>query len=82
MNTEHNYDLITAFADSHETSREVAEAIFAIATSEEDAQRIWEDPAQHEAVCVWERATNNGLLDGDDFYWGVDTLQTVLDQFA
>ena len=57
-------------ADSRETSREIMEAIRAVAGSETAAVRVWEAPSYEEALAVWERVTNNGNTDSTDFCWG------------
>jgi len=68
---------IKHWADSHETSDEVAEAILWIAIDIIDAQRIWEDPTEQEFLAVWERATKNGRIDDDILWWGDTTLYSI-----
>ena len=61
---------INDFADGRNTSNEICEAILKIATNNEDAARIWQDPTESEMLAIWERVTKNGLLAADDFCWG------------
>ena len=61
---------INDFADGRETSNEICEAILKIATNNEDAARIWQDPTESEMLAIWERVTKNGLLTAADFCWG------------
>lgn len=70
------------WADCRNTSEEVAEAILFFASSEEDADRIWADPTDGEVLAVWEYATNNGLHDDSDLYWGIDTLAKVMADYC
>ena len=66
------------WADCHNTSIEVAEAIFFVADGDDDAERVWQDPTEEEVLAIWECATNNGLTDGSDLWWGIDNLATVI----
>lgn len=68
------------WADSHKTSIEIAEAIFFVADGDDDAERVWQEPTKEEILAIWEHATNNGLVDGSDLWWGVDNLATILKQ--
>ena len=52
----------------------VAKAIFEIASGEDEADTIWEDPTEEQWRAIWEIVTKNGLLDGNDFSWGVEPL--------
>ena len=58
------------WAHSRETDIEVAKAIFEIASGEDEADAIWEDPTEEQWIAIWEIVTKNGLLDGNDFPWG------------
>ena len=66
------------WADCRNTSIEVAEAILFIASGEKDADRIWEDATDAEILAIWEYATNNGLHDDSDLYWGIDSLAVMM----
>jgi len=58
-------------ADSRETSKEIIDAILAVAgNSDAEAVRVWEAPTEAEALAVWERVTKNGLRDSADYCWG------------
>lgn len=57
-------------AASRETSRELMEAILAVAGDESRAVRVWDEPTEAEALAIWERVTKNGLVDSDEFVWG------------
>lgn len=62
-------DEIEQFASSHETSIEVVEAIFKIATSPADAERIWQAPTRTEMNDInW--YLNTEYPDAEWFYWG------------
>lgn len=64
-------------APGRETDIEVLEAICWLANGDEDeALRIWEEPTDAERRAIWERVTDNGLRDGDDYLWGVERLGT------
>jgi len=65
---------IEQWSQSHETAEEIAEAIFWLARSAEEAERIWQEPSREEWLAIWERVTKNGLLDGADFQWGVSAM--------
>lgn len=75
-------EFIAAWASSRETSTEVAEAIFALASDETEAQRIWEDPTNTEVVNVASIVTTNYTLDVADYHWGEETLAAALEHFA
>jgi len=77
---DHMRQEISQWADCRNCSNEVAEAIFFIASSEKDAERIWQDPTKLEADAIWEYVTRNGMHDAADFSWGIDNLATVLKQ--
>ena len=57
-------------ADSRETSAEIMEAILVVAGSDAASVRVWEEPTYEEALAVWERVTNNGLIPSADYCWG------------
>lgn len=69
-----NHINLEQWSQSHETAEEIAEAIFSLARSPEEAERIWLDPTREEWLAIWERVTKNGLLDGADFQWGVSAM--------
>lgn len=67
------------FADSHETSEEIVEAIAWLARDNEaEAERIWHDPTDEEKLAIWERATKNGMIDDESLFWGEWTLSVTL----
>jgi len=66
------------WAESRNTSIEVAEAIWNLTDDSSEKQQIWEDPTPEEIIAIWERVTMNGLLDGADFWWGEDNLDNIL----
>lgn len=63
----------TAFidtAEARETSPEILEACLYVAGGDEyEADRIWDAPAESEALAVWERVTRNGQIPSTDFCW-------------
>ena len=59
-----------ATANSRETSPEIMEAIRSVAGSDTAAVLVWEAPSEEEALAVWERVTNNGLIPSADYCWG------------
>jgi hypothetical protein len=62
-------------AASRETDQSVMEAILYVADGDEaEAARIWQDPTEAEWLAIWERATKNGLIDGDSLQWGEAAL--------
>ena len=63
------------WADGRETSDEIAEAIFSLATDLSHAQRIWEDPADDEYFKVCAICAGN-VPDGTKLFWGEETLIT------
>ena len=65
-------------ADCRNTIKEVAEAILFVASNEEDADRLWQDATDEEIRAVWEYATDNGLHDDSDLYWGIDSLAEMM----
>lgn len=68
------YEDFMKSADSRETSEEVMEAIMNVSKSADDAVRIWESTTREEFIAVWERSTKNGLIDGNDLFWGGNTM--------
>ena len=66
------------WADCRNTIKEVAEAILLDASNEEDADRLWQDATDEEIRAVWEYATDNGLHDDSDLYWGIDSLAEMM----
>jgi len=58
-------------AESRETSPELMAAILYVAGNNDDeAVRVWKEPAPHELLAVWERVTKNGLIESTEFCWG------------
>jgi hypothetical protein len=55
---------------SRETSKEIMEAISFLATSYEEAERIWATPTPEELIAIWERVTKNGLKEPEAYRWG------------
>ena len=71
------------WADCRKTDIEVAEAIFYVASHQENvAERIWQDPSEAEVIAIWEYVTCNGLHDAADFNWGVGTLGTAAKSYG
>lgn len=68
---------IEQWSDSRKTSIEVALAIFEIASSEEEADRIWEEPDDEEQMAVWKAVTEDGMLDPSEYWWGVASLAAI-----
>ena len=57
--------------DARETSSEIMEAISFLSNGDiAIAERIWADPTDAEMLAIYERATKNGLLSTDNWYWG------------
>lgn len=65
---------IIDFAQERETDIEIAEAIFLIANDIDDAERIWNRPSHIEWLRIWHRVTDHGIIDGNNFCWGVCRL--------
>ena len=63
------------WARGRRTSEPVAEAIWWLAETPDEAQRIWEEPTPGEWLAVYERATRNGLI--EELQWGEETLYSV-----
>ena len=61
---------IRQFASTHETSIEIALAIFEIA-DEGDENRMWEDPTSDEMTAVTARAWQIADKGDDVLYWGI-----------
>jgi hypothetical protein len=59
-----------AFADSRETSAEVAQAIFDLWSDDVEARRVWEDPTPAEEVAVMSDAWRLAAPDEDALFWG------------
>ena len=73
---------LSHFADTHETSVEIIEAIHFLADGNADEMaRIWQDPRDEELTSIWERATLNGLIT-ETMYWGESTLERIMEQRA
>ena len=67
-----------SFANSHETSEEIVEAIVWLAQDNGDkAERIWQEPTDEEKLAIWQRATKNGSIDDEDLFWGESTLASI-----
>lgn len=74
-------DMIEQWAASHETDERVVYAIFCVANGDPArAQRLWESCSDAEFLAIYEVATNNGMLDAHDMYWGGETLGNYYDQ--
>ena len=72
-----------ASADTRETSPEIMEAIAFFARDESEAIALWNGDGIGQIANltdVWERATKNGLIDGQDLMWGDRTLADVIAQ--
>lgn len=66
-------DKIQEFSDSHETSIEIARAIFMCADhTGRTEQEIWADPTFEERMYVLELAFTD--TDDDELFWGESTL--------
>ena len=63
---------ISQWADSRETSTEIAIQIIAIARDNIHAGEIWDDPTSREEYVVMSRAWAN--TDEDELFWGAETL--------
>jgi hypothetical protein len=73
MKTTH--EEIARWADSHESSKEIARAILEIATDEEQAEDIWEQPEYFGVVDqVSRRAFELAGGDAAELHWGISTL--------
>jgi len=67
-----------AWARSHETNIEIAEAIIWIAKTWDNAENIWEAlPDERTFIAIWERATKNGTIEDDTLWWGDTTLYSI-----
>lgn len=75
----HNMNSIKTWADSRETSIEIAEAIFWIAANEDEAERIWDDPTGSEIrrVVIYVRETYPES-EPADLQWGVDNMADII----
>lgn len=73
-----------ATADRRDTSFEVMRAIAGFARNLTEAEAVWNGDL--DGIChpsdIYERATNNGLIDADTLYWGGWTLDRVVDEMA
>jgi len=76
MNNSQN---IETWADSHETAIEIANVIFEMADSNDDAERIWQNPTDSEILEIWKKATHGELLNASDLFWGVDSLDEIME---
>jgi hypothetical protein len=70
-----------ASAASRETSPEVMQAIAFFARDAAEAEALWQGDGigriAH-ASDIWEHATGNGRLRGDDLFWGGRTLDAAV----
>lgn len=65
--------------DNTNTDQKIIDAIYWLARGDEKyALKIWESPNETELGAIWERVTNNGLLDASEFCWGVETLADLV----
>lgn len=62
---------IKYFASTHETSVEIALAIFETA-EEGDEERLWQEPTDEEMLSIMELAWTK--TDGDGLSWGCETF--------
>ena len=65
---------IRQFASTHETSVEIALAIFELA-AEGDEERMWADPSEVEMKAVAARAWEIADADEETLNWGNETLK-------
>ena len=65
---------ITQFSSTHETSAEIALAIFEIA-NEGDEDRMWREPEPHELEAVMKRAWEFADEDVSELHWGSQTFK-------
>lgn len=63
---------IKAFASTHETSDEIALAIFEIA-EEGDEARMWENPTEAEVQAVMTKAWEHADAETSVLHWGNET---------
>jgi hypothetical protein len=85
-NEEREVEELNQWAQSHETSYDVAEAIYYVALGtggdvDIAMEGIWDEPSESEAIAVWEFATENGLKDDKYLFWGIQTLHEVMKDF-
>ncbi len=62
-----------ATGDSRETSREIMEAIAALAQNTQEAEMLWNGDGFGEichTIDIWEIVTRNGQRDPEEFCWG------------
>ena len=61
-----------ATADSRETDQNIMKAIAFFASSLAEAEAFWNGVfgGKCDYLCIWEHATNNGMLDGYEMLWG------------
>jgi hypothetical protein len=59
-----------AFADSRETSDEIAQAIFNHTSSDTEAQRIWAEPTAAEEAAVMADAWRLADPEENTLFWG------------
>jgi len=59
-------------AGTRETSPEIMRAIAFLARNAEEAEQMWQGDLLGETglLAIWEHATNNGLTDAGELYWG------------
>lgn len=70
-----NHDELKQWAMNANCHDAIAEAIhYAAQGVEPEMNRIWQDPTEPEFLAVWERATNNGLVDDSEMFWGESRL--------
>lgn len=61
---------ISSFASSREISNEIAEAILEMASSEQEAEEIWEEPTDSQRSEIITRAWELANSDEDELCWG------------
>jgi len=70
-----DFDELKQWADSRETSVEIAYAIMKVAPSKQDAKRIWENGSDIECESVVEIARKYVAEDEEELYWGEETIE-------
>ena len=68
-------DALVAWADSRETALVIAEAIFEIASTEAEADTIWQSPTTPQRNSVCARAFDLAGVDVVKLYWGQSTVK-------
>jgi len=66
-------------AYSRETSQDIMEVIYEMATDMEDVERLWQEPNPIEEIAIIRRVTaqierKHVVCDGDTLHWGEATI--------